>query len=225
MEHRITSKEFYSLEFIGKGTEGIIKRKQNLALKRFYQDNFKSRVEVQFNIKNDNIIFPIEKLYIDDEYLGYVSDFIEGTNDVSKLKHLNNLIPKIIKLENSVKELSEYKILISDLLVKNSLFSNDGIYLIDTSKYYYLPNNTKKEIEYKNIKELNSFLTLLLFYSHENIKGINLKSMMSLVGLKDLYDGLNNQSYSFSLLLTELFKTLNTSSLEQAHNKIKILRR
>ena len=190
MEHRITSKEFYSLEFIGKGTEGIIKRKQNLALKRFYQDSFKSRVEVQFNIKNDNIIFPIEKLYIDDEYLGYVSDFIEGTNDVSKLKHLNNLIPKIIKLENSVKELSEYKILISDLLVKNSLFSNDGIYLIDTSKYYYLPNNTKKEIEYKNIKELNSFLTLLLFYSHENIKGINLKSMMSLVGLKDLYDGL-----------------------------------
>ena len=157
---------------------------------------------------------PLTSIFVPISYsLGYATGTFIGTT----------LSRKVIKGNTSIQVITSKA---SKTNLEKIRKSGYGITIIDVYDTY--DDKKKKlllmEVKNKNIKELNSFLTLLLFYSHENIKGINLKSMMSLVGLKDLYDGLNNQSYSFSLFLTELFKTLNTSPLEQTHNKIKILR-
>lgn len=225
MDYKLTKAEFNKLPFIGKGVEGVVKKYGNLALKRFYDDSFKDRINIQYGIKNDNIILPISKLYIENEYVGYVTKYIDGTNDVTKLNEIKNLTKLIKKLERSVIELSNHKLLLSDLIIKNSLFSNNGIYLIDTSRYEYLPNLSIEDIIIKNKKELNAFLSILLFYSHENIRGITLKEILELLCLSEMYDELSKGKGSYSNVLEEMYDTLNVTSIDEARKKINVMRK
>lgn len=174
----ISSKAFESLEYIGEGTEGVVRRSGNMALKKFYELSAYKKVclDFQYKIPTKYFVFPNEKLYISKNYIGCTNDFISGcTLDNFEFDTFATLLPLIKNVEGELDEISSHKVTILDLNLKNAVICDDGFRVIDTTKYQITDDTYIAKAQ--NIRALNSFfIHLLLLNGIPEEKLINIMS-------------------------------------------------
>lgn len=228
---KITKNEFDNLPYIGEGTEGIVRKYNNLALKEMYEfakDKQKS-INAQCKISLNTFIFPIDILLINEEYKGYVQNIVKGNKP--NLDNLNNLkkdIEMIKSIENEFSYLTFYKLLINDLLTNNSIFYDNQIYIIDTSRYTLENESSYTLIERENQRRINYFLINCLFLDYLNHFSIfDLNKVMCKLNIASIYNntyvGVNpyfDKPVDFSYFLYNLCEELKCDKLKDLHNKI-----
>ena len=230
----ITEKKFNSLTYIGEGTEGIVRKySDDVGLKMMYEeefdDNKKKSINVQCKIEDSNFIFPVDKLYIDRKYRGYTQKMLNGKKptikDLNRLKHDVVLIKE---LEECIKDLTTHHLLIRDLEPRNSIFCNDKLYIIDTSRYILekdmsyilLERNNKRMLNYFLLNTLIDATDLSIYDLNKIIKKMSLK-IQSFYG--NIYEDVNcyfNNPQDFSKFLKVLIDDLKIDTLEEFHQKI-----
>lgn len=230
----ITKKNFDKLLYIGEGTEGIVRKyDENIALKMMYDDEFcdskKKSINAQCKIEDSNFIFPIDVLHIDRKYRGYTQKLIDGKKPIKE--DLNNLKKDIIyikELENNLSSLTKHHLLIRDLEPRNSIFYQDRLYVIDTSRYVLEENIPYTLIERQNKRLLNYFFInmliddteLSIFELNDLIKQMSLK-IQSLYG--KVYEGVNcyfESPIDFSKFLRVLIEELKVETLDEFYQKV-----
>lgn len=230
----ITSKKFNQLEYIGEGTEGIVRKyNEDLALKLMYDEEFnetkKKSINVQSKIDDSSFIFPIDSLYIDRKYKGYTQKVLDGKQptkmDLNNLKHFITMIKEI---ENDFSILTTHQLLIRDLEPRNSIFYQNKLYIIDTSRYVLEKNLSNILIERQNKRLLNYFFIntlindtdLSIFDLNEIIQKMSLKTQ-TLYG--DIYENVNyyfDVPIDFSKFLKQLMNELKTEELIKMQEKV-----
>lgn len=120
----------------------------------------------------------------------------------------------------------------NDLDSSNTIFYDDKLYIIDTSRYSLEEDSSYKLIERKNQKRLNIFFLKILFIDYvDNLtidKFNNIILKMS-PKIKSLYnDSININCYfdkplDFSIFLISLIDELKCDNLAELHHKILIL--
>lgn len=154
----ISGKELDKLEYIGEGTEGVVRKKGKLALKRFYEldDYKKSCLKAQFNMPTKYFVFPNEELYIDGIYMGCVNNYIVGeTLEEYSFNNFESILTLVKKVESEIKIFSDAKVQILDLLPRNTLITEEGFKIIDTTKYQIVSDVYEARVV--NLKRFNSF--------------------------------------------------------------------
>ncbi|MEG0825911.1 MAG: hypothetical protein RR404_00410 [Bacilli bacterium] len=223
---KITQNQFNKLAYINEGEEGIVRRKDGLALKQMWKNEFpqykKDSIDYQMDLISDSFIFPIDRLYISGLYAGYVQKFLDKSNPT--LSDLNNLRTTLILIrivEKNISVLNDNKIKAGDLLKRNCLFDN-AIIIIDTSKFTYEKNRDSYEIMFHNISKLSRLFTNLLFIQDDipinlfidflKTSEATLKSYFRLVDTIDLE--------LFSQFLLTFMKEFNFQTIEEYRTKI-----
>lgn len=127
-------------------------------------------VERMKRISTKRILLPIN-LVLDkrNNIRGYQMNYIDNIGEDSyfnlkkdRFREENEL------LRNDIRELSNNKILISDLIIENTVY-NRGLYLIDPGDYVFNDNISSNEIYKVNISYLNHYLIYeILLYYHLN---------------------------------------------------------
>ena len=139
----------------------------------------KHHKELSF-IKTKQIILPIDFIYNEkDEYIGYVTEFIEADqkkkNGILKLS-TKNLIENIQALEKDFETLSENSIMCADVSPVNYLLG-DKMYIIDPGRYKSHVYH-KDTCHSQNRKQLEYLISLLIYNDLITYKPINSKAKL-----------------------------------------------
>lgn len=233
----ITKQDFDKLPYIGEGTEGIVRKfNENLVLKEMYQESFtvekQKSINVQCGIDSmPSYIFPYDVLLIDGKYRGYAQEILKGVEPTKQdLNDLKKDILMIKNLENELYYLTFYRLLINDLWPKNSIFYNDKIYVIDTSRYSLEEDSKYLLIERENQRRLNLFfLESFILNFLDNLTIYDLNRIMKKLSPKvselygNVYTDINcyfDKPADFSLFLHNLMQELKCEELIDLHQKI-----
>lgn len=232
----IENLDFKTLSYIGEGTEGIVRKYNEVTLyKVMYDEEFseekKTSIIKQCTIKNDSFIFPNDILYVSGIYKGYTQEYIKGNiPTIENLDDLNLSLKNIKSLEHDITMLSKYHLLIKDLITRNSIYYNDKLYIIDTSRYTYEEDYSVYLIENFNKRMLNYFFINLFFTRFITDNSIsNFEKFIRQIGAitsnlyDDMYGNVNcyfNKPQDFSMFLELMMEEFKTESLSNMHNKI-----
>lgn len=183
-----------TLKQIGAGCEGKVYSYNDIAIKVHNNNLIKTKlsynlVKIFKNIDTKRILLPREAIFINDgnkiEYGGYTTKLVPNFKRKEKLRELSSeqIYKEIEILKNDIRILSENKICIDDLNVKDNLVFNDKLYFVDPGSYYIDNNNVFSE----NTKKLGYALYLCLFclyndynyliYELHNLEDVNLKDV------------------------------------------------
>lgn len=161
---------------IGMGSQGICYYdfRNNNIYKIFHQffDEYDEELYVRYrsedilkfiDIKNDTFIWPKELVFVDNEIVGYISDYV----DAKSLYQINPLVVDLNDFAKSVKNVEKDLIIISDNGVKtfdmmyNILYGNKDIFVIDHDDYSF-SSIDPKELFRKNSDNFNREIMLFL---------------------------------------------------------------
>lgn len=140
------------LSFIGMGSQGecFLDKKTNKVYKIFHQYvdelddgwkfNFTRENLLKFsNIENNSYIFPLDVIYVGDEIVGYICDYVCG-NSLFKTNplevNLDNFSTAISNTLNDVHIVSENGVRSYDVMY-NIIYGNDGLKIIDCDDYSF----------------------------------------------------------------------------------------
>ena len=176
----------YTSNYIDEGKNGeCFLIDGNRVFKRLYNpNNFIDCIERLSKIKVDTFVFPEQLVYVNNNFVGYTMEYVDGT----KLKYLEGAplkeyLKEIIKCEYSLVSLSNKKIFMLDFTPSNVMFSKDNkIKAIDTDFY----NKTSR----KNVYQMNldTFSSTILtpfmdiFDTNFNNRKLNVKKELLLEG-------------------------------------------
>lgn len=234
----ITEKKFNQLRYIGEGTEGVVRKyNDEIALKKMYyeefDDNKKKSINAQCKIEDSNFIFPIDILYIDRKYRGYTQKIIHGKQPaISDLNNLKSFVLMVKELESSLCYLTSHHLIIRDLEPRNSIFFQNKLYIIDTSRYLLSEDVPNIFIERENKRLLNYFLINTIINDTE-LSIFDLSIIMKKLSLKiqslygSIYEDVNfyfDSPNDFSKFMKTLMNELKIEKLEELHEKILKLR-
>lgn len=232
----ISRKDFNHLEMVNFGTEGIVRKLGDLALKEIdiFNESKKASIEKQYGLKVDSFAFPIERLYIKslfvNSYKGYIYKYVNGNHctkeDLNDLKGLVNLIKKV---EEDIQKISKEKIITYDINYDNCLFNN-GFHFIDTSRYIVSSGLSDKILDC-NISIINSFFLKLLFSNFgdgqdyeqfSDFRKLIFHSSILLKEFNNLHD-LGNICL-FSEILKDFIKEFSVNTLDEYQKKVLTLK-
>lgn len=160
-------------KFIQSGTEGEVYTTKDNNIIKYMKESYRPKylseskdIIMSSDIKLDSFIFPDELFVIDDQIVGYISDYFEGNilrfpnSKVEKEEELNleALIEARYKMIEDIKELTDMGYYLFDLPM-NILFDNKKLCAIDTLDYR---KDLSSDLLKKNLKFLDYALAFEL---------------------------------------------------------------
>lgn len=180
------------IKLIGSGYEACVYKHKGKALKIFDRKDSQEISEHLLNINLQSIITPDEIVYDSNgNYMGYYMKLIENIQDIRTIVK-NDLITSYEHLIKDSEELAKSGIRMGDLIVKNSLYSDNQIYLIDTS-LYSLSTLSLTDLENENIRRLNNYLLCLFGYAYGSPEGRKALKSLTEDYYKYIYNNMNDQ--------------------------------
>lgn len=141
------SDEYLSTMFIGTGREANVYRYGNEALKLHnLSDVSKLSLEDALRLSEINttrVLLPKRMIYNPDdgEFLGYTTEFI-SKRPIMDLFRMNvfNFANEIDVMEADVLKLSDCRVEIDDFILKNTVYGNGHMYLVDPGSFAFFEN-------------------------------------------------------------------------------------
>lgn len=161
-------KVLFPWDYIGKGMEGKVYRKNDFAYKYYHRYSYCSRLSLEEtqlleNISTNRILLPRDTLYTCfGKFKGYTTHYIQNLGFIHYMGLPADLIVQDFHLLNRDCEiLGKKSILIYDLMpkderVRNYSF-NHGLYFVDPGKYHKDFSLSAKEAIIENKKVLKDF--------------------------------------------------------------------
>lgn len=234
--HSIEKFDFNNLPYIGEGTEGIVRKyDENILYKVMYDEEFsdekKTSIRKQCTIKSDSFVFPNDILYISGIYKGYTQNYIKGNiPTIENLNDLNLSLKNIKEIENDMVMISRHHLFIKDLIPRNSIYYNNKLYIIDTSRYTYEEDYSVYLLENFNKRILNYYFINLFFTRFITDNSISdFEKVIEKIGIitsnlyNDIYGNVNcyfEKPQDFSMFLELMMEEFKTESLSNMHSKI-----
>lgn len=170
------AKDFYfrNKKFLGVGIEGNCLKIDNERVAKLYHKNVLKKYEgktsreklLEFkDIQIDNFYFIKELIWVRFQMIGSIMPFVEGINLEDKVLgeiSIDELCADLENLINSINCLSSEKIMVDDILRKNTIYNN-GFHFIDTGCFFY-SNQSFSNVFYYNVKEIIGMILYELFY-------------------------------------------------------------
>lgn len=133
---------FEKMQAIGAGSEGIVYKNQNEAIKLFHgsydiKDKYKKIIILE-SLNIDFLVKPKKFITKENKTIGYSMELIENAkelNGVFKFKTLDEKIKSLKTLENNIKELHKKHIVLVDCNLHNFLVKDNKIKHIDIDNY------------------------------------------------------------------------------------------
>ena len=212
------------LDFIGIGSEGVCyKLNDKAALKHLcgpaYEKQTKEEILQFKDIDISNYIFIQNLVYVKDEIVGVLMQYINGKNLENKLyrEKILRLIKAIDDLVMATKRLSNKGISVFDVCPINMLYNNK-FYLIDTMSY------TKVDLENNKLfKDNMSKVTYSVYHAILPLPILYfINSIPEIKNFRKDKELLSNPSYVMRILLNNLNEYLGyeVKSFEEASKKL-----
>ena len=119
--------------------------------------------EYEYNIKNlskyksENIVFPETLVYLDNKFIGYITDYVKGQrfDKLDKKENMNTLLLALTKLEKELFNLAKEKISMSDCNSRNAYYTDDKIIkIVDTDMFEIIYLSTDNIVYSCSLAEL-----------------------------------------------------------------------
>lgn len=148
-------------------------------------------------------------IYLNDEITAYITDYAKGytlsNHQIYKVS-LINILNAISLLQEDLKELARYNLLVNDAHTENILFDKNKFNLIDTIDYQFL-NIPQKRIEEENLQEVFNEI----WYNIFPLKLSNFLLSKNMIDHQELYSNPRETfEYVFTYLEHEFNETFNT---------------
>jgi len=128
----------------------------------------------------------------DCEYVGYVTKFINGEQDVNKKRGItvidsSKFVNNLRVLENDIDILSNYNVMLVDITPFNYIFDKDNelMYIIDPGRYrnniFGYDNSDFDRYKNINMKQYETLIELLLYLDFTTYKPLNSKRKLQLL--------------------------------------------
>lgn len=125
---------------------------------------------LKIKIKIANVALPIDLVYINNEFIGYIMPYFNGltlSNYIQKKINNNTFnLEEINDIYNSlyykINLLSSKSIIVNDIKPDNIIVANNDFCIIDVDFYYIDKERSKNDILKKNIIELNKGMLKLI---------------------------------------------------------------
>ena len=162
-------KVLFPWDYIGKGTEGKVYRKEEFAYKYYHRYSYCSRLsleETQFleTISTNRILLPRDTLYTCfGKFKGYTTHYIQNLGLIHYMGLPTELIVRDFHLLNcDCDVLGKRNIIIYDLMPKDDRVQNysfnHGLYFVDPGKYHMDFSLSEEEAILENKKSVEQFL-------------------------------------------------------------------
>ena len=173
-------KMLFPWDYIGKGTEGKVYKKEDYAYKCYHRFSLCGRLsleETRFleDISTERILLPRDTLYTCfGNFKGYTTHYIKNLGVVHYLELSAGLLVQDFHLLNCDCEiLGKKKVVIYDLMPKDDRIQNysfnRGLYFVDPGKYHVDSNLSEKESILANKKNVERFLYYRVINNCEGI--------------------------------------------------------
>lgn len=214
-------KVLFPWDYIGKGTEGKVYKKENYAYKYYHGSSYCTRLsleETQFleSISTNRILLPRDTLYTYfGKFKGYTTCYIKNLGLIHYMGLPTSLILQDFHLlSGDCKVLGQKNIIIYDLMPRDERFRNysfnHGLYFVDPGKYHMDFSLSDEEVVLENIKSVEKFLyhRVISKYANEVI-GYGLYDYDKLKQFKDIMEESSGQliNYISSDIREESFGT------------------
>ena len=146
--------------------------------------NLEKRLKELVKIKIDDISLPIDLVYRNNKFAGYIMPHYNGptlSNYIKKkinknIFNFNEICDIYNSLYNKINLLSSKNIIINDIKPDNIIVANNDFCIIDVDFYYIDKKRSKKDILKKNIIELNKgmlkLIKLVVSSKKNNLNGL-----------------------------------------------------
>lgn len=172
-------KVLFPWDYIGKGTEGKVYRKNDFAYKYYHRYSYCSRLSLEEtqlleNVSTDRILLPRDTLYTCfGKFKGYTTHYIQNLGFIHYMGLPADLIVQDFHLLNRDCEiLGKKNILIYDLMPKDERVQNysfnHGLYFVDPGKYHKDFSLSAKEAIIENKKSIERFLYYRVISKYAN---------------------------------------------------------
>ncbi|MEG2351536.1 MAG: hypothetical protein RSA10_02850 [Bacilli bacterium] len=124
------------------------------------------------NVVIKGVSFPLQKLYVDDFFKGYTMPYLNGIKYSDVLSNIIygmddlTLYEAILAYESGVskiEKISNQKILMGDMLLKNIMYHNNDLQFYDTDFYEIREDYKTDEILLLNLKNFNFLMNRFMF--------------------------------------------------------------
>lgn len=212
----------YRKTYISQGKNGSCFRiGQNKVFKEFNLNNFLEKSITRLSrLKIEPFVFPSELVYVDDNFVGYTMDFVDGvTLDQVKSIDLDNYLNEIRKLEYSISYLSILHYLILDFKERNIMFTSDNEFkVIDTDFYTY---TDVRDLYRRNLASMATTITV----PSVDVYSVNFKNRLLNYKNELLKSGRYLPSKYIIDIVNELYKYTNCeiNSTSDIKNSIELI--
>lgn len=162
------TKVLFPWDYIGKGTEGKVYKKEDFAYKYYHRYSYCSRLsleETQFleNVSTDRILLPRDTLYTCfGKFKGYTTHYIQNLGLIHYMELPIELIVRDFHLLNcdcevlGKRNIAVYDLMPKDDRVQNYSF-NHGLYFVDPGKYHMDFSLSEEEAILENKRSVEQF--------------------------------------------------------------------
>ncbi len=158
------SSEYLSTMFLGSGKESIVYRYGNEALK-LHNLSAVSKLSLEDALKlseisTSRILLPRRMIYNPDngDFLGYTTEFISKDAIMSLFRmNILSFADEIDIMKDDVLKLSDCRVEVDDFILKNTIYSNGHIHLVDPGSFTFYESE-RVNFRKSNLYELNDYV-------------------------------------------------------------------
>lgn len=191
----------------------------------YYIDYSKENIMRFSKIKNDTFIWADDLIYVNNEIVGYISNYVSAKSlyKINPLNvNLNELIDKLQIVKNDIKIISNHGVLLYDI-VYNILYG-ENIYSIDFDEYAYSDmDNSKIIIENNKRFDYEIYMFLIENYFNEFILSNNMLNRIYEAKELDVIEFIKLLKNELSGLLGHDIEYLNSAKSYLNKNKVKTI--
>jgi len=160
----------YQNEYLNKGTSGIvykISEEECLKLFKYYNECDAKVLELLKKIKPNNFYEIKELIYNgNNDFIGYTMKYYEDKNLDLLTMPTEYLLDNLNGICNSINKLTNNNVLVTDLISKNTILTNNKIIIIDVDNFKFNKLYTSiNDLNKHNLSELRSLLIDLFIQS------------------------------------------------------------